>query len=98
MTPTGAALVGALVEGFGPLPALRLEATGYGAGARELGRVPNVVRVLLGEADEAAPRAPTQPVSLVETNLDDLSPGSCPTPRRARRRRGRSTCGRRRRA
>ncbi len=78
VTPTGAALVGALVEGFGPLPALRLEATGYGAGARELGRVPNVVRVLLGEADEAAPRAPTQPVSLVETNLDDLSPELVP--------------------
>jgi len=78
VTPTGAALVAALVEGFGPLPALRLEATGYGAGARELGRVPNVVRVLVGEAEEVAAPAPTETVSLVETNLDDLSPELVP--------------------
>lgn len=78
VTPTGAALVAALVKGFGPLPALRLEATGYGAGARELGRVPNVVRVLVGEAEEVAAPAPTETVSLVETNLDDLSPELVP--------------------
>src|SRR3954466_4917592 len=35
VTPTGAALVASLAESFGPLPALRLEATGYGAGARD---------------------------------------------------------------
>jgi uncharacterized protein (TIGR00299 family) protein len=78
VTPTGAALVAALAEGFGPLPALRLEATGYGAGARELGRVPNVVRVLVGEAQEVAARGPTRAVSLVETNLDDLPPELVP--------------------
>lgn len=78
VTPTGAALVAALVEGFGPLPALRLEATGYGAGARELGRVPNVMRVLVGEAEEVAAPVPTETVSLVETNLDDLSPELVP--------------------
>nr|MBA3420781.1 DUF111 family protein [Thermoleophilaceae bacterium] len=60
------------------LPALRLEATGYGAGARELGRVPNVVRVLVGEAQEVAARGPTRAVSLVETNLDDLPPELVP--------------------
>ena len=78
VTPTGAALVTTLAEGFGPLPALRLEATGYGAGARELGRVPNVVRVLVGEAEDAVAHFPTRPVSLVETNLDDLSPELVP--------------------
>jgi uncharacterized protein (TIGR00299 family) protein len=78
VTPTGAALVAALAEGFGPLPALRLEATGYGAGARELGRVPNVVRVLVGEAEEVVKPFPTRPVSLVETNLDDLPPELVP--------------------
>lgn len=78
VTPTGAALVATLADGFGPLPPLRLEATGYGAGARELDRVPNVVRVLVGEAEEVAPGAPTKPVSLVETNLDDLSPELVP--------------------
>ena len=74
VTPTGAALVAALAEGFGPLPSLSLEATGYGAGAGELARVPNVVRVLVGEAEEVVTRFATRAVSLVETNLDDLSP------------------------
>ena len=78
VTPTGAALVAALSEGFGPVPALRLDATGYGAGARDLERVPNVVRVLVGEAEEAATPFPTRPVSLLETNLDDLSPELVP--------------------
>lgn len=76
VTPTGAALVAALAEGFGPPPPLRLEASGYGAGARELERVPNVVRVLVGEGEDRP--AQTRPVSLIETNLDDLSPELIP--------------------
>ena len=36
MTPTGAALASTLADEFGPLPAMRLEAIGYGAGTREL--------------------------------------------------------------
>ena len=76
VTPTGAALVAALCEGYGPLPPMRLEATGYGAGARELDERPNLVRVLLGEA--LASDAPAAVVSLIETNLDDLSPELVP--------------------
>jgi uncharacterized protein (TIGR00299 family) protein len=75
VTPTGAALVAALAERFGPLPAMRLERVGYGAGARDLAWGPNVVRVLAGASvrEGAAPR-----VSLVEANLDDLSPELVP--------------------
>ena len=76
VTPTGAALVAALCEGYGPLPPMRLEAVGYGAGTRELEERPNLVRVLVGEALASARAA--APVSLIETNLDDLSPELVP--------------------
>jgi uncharacterized protein (TIGR00299 family) protein len=76
VTPTGAALVAALAESYGPLPAMTLGAVGYGAGARDPEAVPNVVRAIVGEA--AAPAAAIQPVSLVEANLDDLLPELAP--------------------
>ncbi len=76
VTPTGAALVGALAEGYGPLPAMTLGAVGYGAGARDLASLPNVVRVIMGEGRAA--EAAGAPVSLVEANLDDLLPELLP--------------------
>jgi uncharacterized protein (DUF111 family) len=73
VTPTGAALVAALAEAYGPLPRLTLAATGYGAGGRDLEAFPNVVRAILGT------EAPTgTPVSLIEANLDDLIPELAP--------------------
>jgi uncharacterized protein (TIGR00299 family) protein len=75
VTPTGAALVASLAEAFGPLPPMRLERVGYGAGSRELASLPNVVRVLVGDP---LPEGGTPRVSLVETNLDDLSPELVP--------------------
>jgi hypothetical protein len=44
---------------------------GYGAGTRDLPGTPNVLRVLLGEADEAAL---TQQVVVIEADIDDMSP------------------------
>jgi uncharacterized protein (TIGR00299 family) protein len=82
VTPTGAAVVAALASEFGPLPAMRLEAVGYGAGTRELADRPNVVRVLIGERDrghgERAGGAERGEALLIETNLDDLSPELVP--------------------
>jgi uncharacterized protein (TIGR00299 family) protein len=69
VTPTGAALVAALAEDFGPLPPLRLQCAGYGGGARELAEVPNVVRVLVGEQVGGTI---VSEVRLIETNLDDF--------------------------
>lgn len=73
-TPTGAAILAAVVDRFGPLPPMRLRAIGYGAGTRELTDRPNVLRVTLGEpiGAEDAPAAPE--VVLVEANVDDMSP------------------------
>ncbi len=79
-TPTGAALVGTLASGWGPLPPMRIEATGFGAGTRELDGRPNVVQVVLGGEVAAAGDgagltgvAPGQPVVLVEANVDDAT-------------------------
>jgi uncharacterized protein (TIGR00299 family) protein len=52
LTPTGAAIISTVCEEYGPLPRLRIAATGYGAGAREYENFPNVLRVIIGE-DEA---------------------------------------------
>jgi pyridinium-3,5-bisthiocarboxylic acid mononucleotide nickel chelatase len=55
---------------------MRLDSLGYGAGTRDLAELPNLVRVLVGEQVERHGRA--HDVSLIETNLDDLSPEFVP--------------------
>lgn len=75
-TPTGAALLSAMVSAYGPLPALTVSATGYGAGDRDIDGLPNVVQVVVGEAEEsqaAATPHPGQPVTLLEVNVDDAT-------------------------
>ncbi len=78
VTPTGAAILAALAEGYGDMPTMRVEAVGYGAGTHKLD-FPNVLRVLVGE-EEVAPApipdaAGVRPTDLVlETNVDDLNP------------------------
>jgi pyridinium-3,5-bisthiocarboxylic acid mononucleotide nickel chelatase len=70
-TPTGAALLAATVVSWGPLPAMVVRASGFGAGARELEDRPNVTQVVLGDPEPAA--LPGQPVILLETNVDDAT-------------------------
>jgi uncharacterized protein (TIGR00299 family) protein len=50
-TPTGAAIVTTLARRFGPLPHIRVEQVGYGAGNRDLPGQPNLLRVILGEVE-----------------------------------------------
>jgi uncharacterized protein (TIGR00299 family) protein len=73
VTPTGAALVRALDCQFGPAPAMRVNAIGYGAGTRNPSGFANVLRLSLGETDESAASS-TGVVTVIETALDDLSP------------------------
>ncbi len=71
-TPTGAALLAALSSGFGPLPPLRVERSGFGAGGHDLDELPNCTQVVVGT--QARPGvAGGQPVSVVEANLDDVT-------------------------
>ena len=80
VTPTGAAIVATLCESFGPVPPMRLLAAGYGAGAREYENFPNVLRVLVGESEAEGAGAGESVVegeeelTVVETNVDDVSP------------------------
>jgi uncharacterized protein (TIGR00299 family) protein len=81
VTPTGAAILATVCEEFGPMPLLRVEATGYGAGTREYKSFPNVLRVIVGESEEPEPDEPpdedgqtSEMLMMVETNLDDVSP------------------------
>jgi pyridinium-3,5-bisthiocarboxylic acid mononucleotide nickel chelatase len=70
-TPTGAALLAANSERWGPMPPLTLRATGFGAGSAEFEDRPNLVQVVLGEA--AGDLVTGQPVMLLEVNVDDAT-------------------------
>lgn len=73
MTPTGAAIVAALAEGFGPPPPMTPKAMGYGAGEKEFREVPNLLRLVLGDSAEAVP-AGSEEVLVLETQVDDMNP------------------------
>jgi uncharacterized protein (TIGR00299 family) protein len=74
-TPTGAAILAATVTGWGPMPAMQVDAAGFGAGTRDLEGLPNLLQVVLGEtvAEEPARPEPGQPVTLLEVNVDDAT-------------------------
>ena len=78
VTPTGAAIISTVCESFGALPAMRVSATGYGAGTREYKNFPNVLRVIVGETEGGATLASSKGVTekllMIETNVDDASP------------------------
>jgi uncharacterized protein (TIGR00299 family) protein len=72
VTPTGAALLAALVEDFGPPPAMTLERVAYGAGTRDL-PIPNLLRLLIG-TPSTQKRVAYEKLAMLETNLDDQNP------------------------
>jgi uncharacterized protein (TIGR00299 family) protein len=73
VTPTGALLVSSYATAYGPVPPMTLERVGYGAGTRDFGDTPNVLRVLIGEA--AADRGVLpHPVVVIESEIDDMNP------------------------
>ena len=71
-TPTGAALLAGLVSTWGPLPAMTISASGFGAGTREIDGRPNLTQVVIGDLDNES-LTPGQEVVLLETNLDDVT-------------------------
>ncbi len=72
LTPTAAAIFTTVVDRFCPLPAMRIEAIGYGAGSLKSEQFPNVLRLILGQTvDETEANADS--VCLLETNIDDVS-------------------------
>lgn len=71
VTPTGALLATGYATSFGPMPAMTVERTGYGAGTRDNPGAPNVLRILIGE--ETAMSAGDR-VAILECEIDDMNP------------------------
>jgi pyridinium-3,5-bisthiocarboxylic acid mononucleotide nickel chelatase len=82
VTPTGAAIVKTLSRRFGSFPAMKVENAGYGAGTRDFPEHPNLLRLTIGEAATAedanaspsGSSASNERITVLEANLDDLSP------------------------
>jgi len=83
ITPTGAAIIATVCKEFGSIPEMIVEKTAYGAGTRDYKDFPNVLRLMIGEAQSPKSkvqseaktdhRHPTTDHLLqLETNIDDL--------------------------
>jgi pyridinium-3,5-bisthiocarboxylic acid mononucleotide nickel chelatase len=73
VTPTGAAVLRMLEVCYEPLPAMRVGKSGYGAGGRDTPGEPNLLRLLVGETEDA-PIEPSESIAIIETVIDDSSP------------------------
>jgi uncharacterized protein (TIGR00299 family) protein len=70
-TPTGAAILTTLATGFGPMPSVRADRVGYGAGQRELEEQPNLLRLIVGETSGGPDH---DRIAVLEANIDDMNP------------------------
>jgi hypothetical protein len=71
VTPTGAAVLRMLQVEYGTLPAMRVAARGYGAGGRETPGEPNLLRLIVGEAEA---QLASEPIAVIEAVIDDATP------------------------
>ena len=69
-TPTGAAILSTLVDSFGPMPAIKIDQIGVGAGKLDIADQANVLRLIVGQTAETTC---AEQVWTIETNLDDVS-------------------------
>jgi uncharacterized protein (TIGR00299 family) protein len=75
VTPTGAAIATTLASRYAEIPKMTLKAIGYGAGSADLKEKANVLRLLIGESAVTEPAEYWDaPVTVIETNIDDMSP------------------------
>lgn len=75
VTPTGAAIISTLCTQFMPLPPMRIEKVGYGAGSREIKDFPNLLRLYYGELTTKSTMAvSSESIMVIEANLDDMNP------------------------
>ena len=73
LTPTGAAILTTLATDFGPMPAMKIGTIGYGAGTAEPS-IPNLLRVVIGEAAQEVAEYDMEQAAVIETNIDDMTP------------------------
>lgn len=72
-TPTGAVILKSISKGFGPMPCMKYEKAGIGAGSRDIKNRPNVLRIFIGESN-SRPLDEADAVTVIETNIDDMNP------------------------
>jgi pyridinium-3,5-bisthiocarboxylic acid mononucleotide nickel chelatase len=75
VTTTAAAILATLVERPGVRPNMTFDRIGYGAGRADF-LIPNVTRIVIGESavSSSTDDPDTDDVSVIETNIDDMSP------------------------
>ncbi len=72
-TPTGAAIVTAMCDEFGPIPPMKPTAVGYGAGKKiRQDGTPNLLRIVIGET--SGEQIVGRRLNVLETNIDDETP------------------------
>jgi len=71
VTPTGAAIISTLAKLFGPLPRIKAEKIGFGAGSYNLKEQPNLLRIIIGEKEIQTER---DAILQIEANIDDMNP------------------------
>ena len=71
LTPTGALILTEYAESYGPMPAMQVHRSGYGAGDRDFADHPNLLRVLVGEEQSSNE---LQRVVVLECEIDDMNP------------------------
>jgi uncharacterized protein (TIGR00299 family) protein len=74
VTPTGAAILAAVVNEFEGLQGFAADRIGYGAGTKQFADFPNCLRLMLGEERTAAATPSSGDVIVVEANIDDMTP------------------------
>lgn len=74
VTPTGALVISDYARSYGPLPAMAVDRIGYGAGTRDLGALPNVLRVVIGERTAPTTSAGRESILQIECEIDDMNP------------------------
>jgi uncharacterized protein (TIGR00299 family) protein len=74
VTPTGAAILAAVVNRFGNLDGFSAQRIGYGAGTKQFPNYPNCLRLMLGEEGRVPASPPSGDVVVIEANIDDMNP------------------------
>jgi hypothetical protein len=72
LTPTGAAILAAVVEAFVPLPPMMVSSIGCGAGTHDSAKFPNILRLFVGDS-AVAENESVDTVCLLEANIDDAT-------------------------
>jgi hypothetical protein len=74
VTPTGAAILAAVVNRFESLNGFTAEKIGYGAGTKQFADFPNCLRLMVGAERVLAVEPSMASVIVIEANIDDMSP------------------------